>query len=203
MLHSAYVVLETRQHEGAGYPEELLALSQQETANSLRASNALSSDAGPPDEYGELRETGISSELLELSEDLDARWRGALYALSPENPDAARHFCTSAREIVDGILDSVTADASVMQSMPGCERTEHGSPTRRAKLRFLLARRGSAYDEIEEFVSKDIDDIIELFRVFNAATHGSAGRFDLHELGAVKERAESGIFFLIQLARPH
>ena len=127
----------------------------------------------------------------------------ALYSLSPENPDAARHFCTSTREIVNGILEVSAPDGSVEQAMPGCERTDRGRPTRRARIRFLLVQRGLANEELEDFVAKDVDDITELFRVFNAATHGSAGRFDLRELGAVKERAEAGIFFITRIARPN
>ena len=48
-------------------------------------------------------------------------------------------------------------------------------------------------------MNEDVEDILGLFRVFNDGTHGAAGRFDLDELVAVKERAESGIRFLHHL----
>ena len=54
---------------------------------------------------------------------------------------------------------------------------------------------------MEEFVNEDVEDILKLFRMFNDGTHGAAGRFDLNELVAVKQRAESGIRFLHYLAQ--
>lgn len=61
-------------------------------------------------------------------------------------------------------------------------------------------RKGLVDDDVEEFVNQDVEDILGLFRVFNDGTHGESGRFDLNELVAVKERAESGIRFLHRLA---
>jgi hypothetical protein len=31
----------------------------------------------------------------------------------------------------------------------------------------------------EDFIDKDIDNVIELFNIFNEGTHGEAGEFDL------------------------
>lgn len=40
------------------------------------------------------------------------RWKGALFSLSPTNPDAAQHFCTSAREVLTSMLDIAAPDGS-------------------------------------------------------------------------------------------
>lgn len=180
--------------------EALLELSEQEAANSLDVAAALVSEETPAVVEGEdtLRGSAISEELHGLSSDLDDRWRGALFALHPHNPDAARHFCTSAREIIDGILDLTAPKGVVGEAVQACDRTHDGSPTRRSRIRYLLTRRGVL--EAEEFVEQDLDNIVGLFGVFNAGTHGPAGRFVLQELVAVKRRVEDGIRFLMRLA---
>ena len=50
------------------------------------------------------------------------------------------------------------------------------------------------------FVEKDIDDILQLFPVFNKATHGLAGTFTFASLRALRERVEGGIMFLATIA---
>jgi hypothetical protein len=41
-----------------------------------------------------------------------------LFVLSPNNPDAARHFCTIAREVLTSLLDIAAPDSSVLASNP-------------------------------------------------------------------------------------
>ena len=50
------------------------------------------------------------------------------------------------------------------------------------------------------FVEKDIDDILQLFPVFNKATHGEAGTISFGSLIALKQRVEGGIMFLATIA---
>jgi hypothetical protein len=122
--------------------EEFVGLAGAETANSAAATNALL--GGAPAEV-EIEETELTEELVVISEDLDKRWRGALYSINPQNPDAARHFCTSSREIISRIIDLKAPDQTVLEAMPGCELTGDGRVVRRAKISFLLAQ--SAADE--------------------------------------------------------
>ncbi len=80
--------------------DDLFEMAEGEAANSAAVLNALLEE--PTDQAGDdgrLRDTIITTELASISPDLDARWKGALFALSPVNPDAARQFCTSVREI--------------------------------------------------------------------------------------------------------
>ena len=176
-------------------------LSERETTNSLAALNALEGNAdGDQNADGlGLRETEIGNELRSISPDLDRRWRGALFALDPRNPDAARHFCTSAREILARFLERHAPDHEVVKAFPTCDRTNDRRPTRRARIKLLLTRQGLRGPESEQFASQNVEDILELFRVFNAGTHGSAGRLSLPQLKAVKRRVEDGIFFLVNL----
>ncbi len=179
---------------------QLLDLSEREAANSVGVMNALLGSeplaeeqaTGPEDEE-------LIAELGKISPDLRDRWRGAVFALNPTNPDAARHFCTSAREIITHILETKAPDAQVFAALPNCDRTDRGNPTRRARVRFFLHRKGLLEDTLEEFVERDLENIVDLFDAFNAGTHGPAGRFQFAQLAVIRKRVEDGVFFLSRL----
>jgi hypothetical protein len=181
---------------------EVLDLTEREAANSAGLMNALL--GGAADAAAEIipnaTESPLTPFLSSISADLAGRWRGALYALSPQNPDAARHFCTSAREVIATILTLKAPDDAVAAALPDCERTpERGTPTRRAKIRYFLHRKGMASPDLESFVEADMDNVVELFGVFNQGTHGSAGTFDLPQLQAIRRRVEDALTFLAGL----
>jgi hypothetical protein len=180
--------------------EDLLELAEGEAANSVHSLNALLSPRTTGEEdRPELRETSLANELSEISPDLDRRWRGALYALSPANPDAARHFCTSSREILVSVLDIEAPDDIVLERTPDCPTTDQGRPTRRAKIEFCLERKDLAALEFVDFVDRDLENVATLFGAFNEGTHGHAGKFDLDQLGSLKVRVEDAIRFLHRL----
>lgn len=199
-LNTSYQALETREpdFERMTFGYEFLDLSEKENANSLAVSNALEDEEPRPDPGNDesFSSTAITNELSLISPDLDSRWRGALYSLSPRNPDASRHFCTSAREIFVHILDHYAPDAAVLARFPECEKTENGYPTRRWKVKHILVKAGIVSEEAVDFVDEDVRNVLQLFRVFNDGTHGSAGRFEPSKLTALKERVESGITYL-------
>lgn len=209
-LHRSYINLAQAHTAGfAAQHPDLLELAEHETANSLAVANALLGDAGDPYDEGDeeateedLRTSTIAAELSAIMPDLNLRWAGAVFALSPHNPDAARHFCTSAREIFTELLDHYAPDKAVLQAMPGCALTERGSPTRAVKIRYLLRERGILDEAFEAFVEQNSANIVELFKTMNGATHGPAGRFDLRQLFAIKTRVEDGILFLASVLRP-
>ena len=201
-LQSSYSCLETAadsQQFDARY-NRLLDLSEREAANSAEVTNRILGDqeaaAGAVDEL-------VDAELLDglrrISTDLDDRWNGAVFSLNPQNPDASRHFCTSAREILAQILQLKAPDADVVALLPDCDRTPAGSPTRRSKIRYFLARRDMTAESLEQFVEDDIENIVQLFNVLSKGTHGAAGTFDLPQLGAVRKRVENGIMFLTEI----
>ena len=176
--------------------DALFDLAEGETANSIAVLNALEAPSGDVVDDAQVRQTAITTELREISPDLDARWRGALFALHPRNPDAARHFCTSAREILVRILDLKAPDTTVLATWPDVQLTEHKQVPRREKLRFCLAQAGHQDARLATFVEDDINNVMDLFGEFNPATHGEAGRYTLVQLGAIKTRVEGAIQFL-------
>ena len=183
--------------------EELFDLSESETANSVGALNSLlaepSVDPATVEEVATLRATSITDQLSALDPDLDARWRGALFALHPENPDASRHFCTSSRELLSSFLEVVAPDAEVLAADPNCQLTPNGSVSRRARVRHCLIRQGAHNRELESFVEADLENVVSLFDEFNSGTHGHAGRFDLETLTAIKGRVEGAIQFVARI----
>ncbi len=199
-VHSAFQAVENS-HERGTFPQELLSIFEDETASSLRAANALEGRADAEQrEIDAIRETTITTELWSFAPELDVRWKGALFSLTPENPDAARHFCTSARECIVQMLDVSAPDDVVERELTGCQKTDQGRVTRCSKLRYLLERRGLVDPAVENFVNEDVEDLLGLFRQFNDGTHGAAGRFASNELVAAKQRAERGIQFLCRIA---
>jgi|SRR5579871_6268723 len=178
----------------------VLDLPGKENANSLEVMNALL-EGGPLSDVmpANLQGSQLEDVLQRISVDLNARWQGALFALNPRNPDAARHFCTSAREIIAQILDLRAPDSDVINAIPNCGMTKDGRPTRRAKVEFILGRRGIGSVELGDFVEADIENVVGLFQVFNSATHGEAGKYEMSKLAAIKKRVEGGILFLSRL----
>jgi Predicted pPIWI-associating nuclease len=202
-LTDAYERLSERVSQQASDHDDdaVLTLPGAEAANSLRVVDALLAPQTEPEAHpDDLEQTTIGDALRQVSADLDARWRGALFALNPRNPDAARHFCTSAREIIVGILDLKAPDAQVLQAKADCARMKDGKPTRRAKIEHVLRARGLNLTELADFVEADIANVVDLFDVFNSATHGAAGKFGLSQLREIKARVEGGVAFLASLA---
>ncbi|MET8519509.1 hypothetical protein [Nocardioides sp. NPDC004968] len=170
-------------------------------ADSAYLLNALDGDGDPeadPTE-DELRSPSLQTELQAFSPDLVARWTGALFALSPSNPDAARHFCTSARELMIEMLNIAAPDPDVLAADPTCDTRDNGEVTRKAKVKYLVNRRGVTDVSITDLVEADQDNVVTLFRTFNQGTHGQAGRFDITQLNAVRQRVESAVSFVHSL----
>lgn len=187
-----------RQTRSSPNASNLLTLLQREAENSAEVAHAFASDEPKVPEGAE--DTGILEYLAGFSQDLCDRWKGALFALNPSNPDASRHFCTSVREIFNEILGRWANDEDVRQADPNCELTQQGTPSRRAKIRYLLRRKGADSAEMLGFVDKDIEDILQLFKVFNEATHGEAGRHGFAKLQNIRKRVDGGIMFLAAIA---
>ncbi|HEX6455478.1 MAG TPA: hypothetical protein VF009_03045 [Solirubrobacterales bacterium] len=200
-LHEAYRVVDLAADAADWGAEgnQLVDLAETEAANSAAVTNVLLGDEAAADE---IESNDLTDHLSVFSEDLDSRWRGALFSLNPQNPDAARHFCTSAREIITRIIDISAPDDLVKTEVNECRLTDAGRPVRRDKIRYLLERRANNHESLGQFVDSDIDDVVGLFRIFNDGTHGDAGTFDLAALHALRGRVEGAIQFLSTIACP-
>lgn len=101
-VQRSYSVLENRAdaHFYDGRLDQFLDLSEREAANSASVMNVLEGEEPENEDVEALPASKIDHILNAISQDVHDRWRGALCSLSPRNPDAARHFCTSARELL-------------------------------------------------------------------------------------------------------
>lgn len=175
-------------------------LAERDTTNSLVVVNSLLEDTERGSYFDDaIGHTKISAELSSISLDLNNRWLGALYALDPRNPDAARHFCTSSREIIAYVLNTYAPDAEVLAYDPNCELTDLGTPSRRAKIIYCLDRLGEANDELENFIDVNVRDLTILFRELNAGAHGSSDKFTWQQMADIKTRVEDAIAFVCKL----
>ena len=191
-LSAVYAVLDRSQIDPV-----IADLAERETANSLSvASILLGEESDPYFAAQSLTETRVTGMLVGFSRELGDRWTGAVFALDSRNPDASRHFCTSAREIIADIINAEAPDEDVLAWFPDAELTPHGTPTRRQKLSYCLARSGRHDSGIEDFWEANIKDLNALFKELNAGAHGPAGRFSLPQLTAIKTRVEDAIGFV-------
>ena len=194
-LHSAYERL-----DNSSADPFLSDLAERDTANSVTVLNTLlGDDSHVQVGDGELTNTKLSASLSRYSMDMQDRWSGAIFALNPGNLDAARHFCASAREILADILDTEAPDAEVLFRFPGCQVTQQGTPTRRAKIHYCLDRSGLNNGVLEDFIDANINDLSVLFKDLNTGAHGPAGRFSLPQLTAIKTRVEDAIDFICEI----
>lgn len=170
---------------------------ERETSNSLDLTNALNGHYVENISLDFLQNSEVESSLTILSSDLGNRWRGALFSLNHHNPDASRHFCSSAREILTKVINIKAPDNRVILKYPDCEM--HGkSPNRRSKLRFILNNSSIIIKSVLDFVDNDIDDVLNLFGELNKGTHGESGKFNAQQLIRLKKRVEDSIAYIMK-----
>ena len=171
---------------------------EEENANNLEVANVILNNDETNNEGYSLEENIVSNKLLNISKDLDNRWKGAIFSLNPKNLDATRHFCTSTREIFIQIIDTKAKDNDVIDAFPDCEKTNNGTVSRRSKIKYLLHKKGVNDTDIENFVHTDIENILSLLYELNGGTHGQAGKYSINQLKSIKKRVENGLNFLCE-----
>ena len=177
--------------------DRILDLIEQEQANSLITENYIEGDNVPEESPEDIE---IGDKLALVSDDLNNRWKGAVFALNPNNPDATRHFCTSTREIFTEFLEIKAPDEKVFAYNPQCQKTERGNATRREKIKYMM-RNTNMDESVVSFVEADIKNVLELNQLLSGGTHGPAGKFTFNKLVQVKKRVEQGINFLCEIPR--
>lgn len=197
-MHEHYMDIENVYQDTYITPEQerILELIEREQVNSLVTANVVGNEDFVG---GNTDDVEIGNKLQVVSEDLNNRWKGAVFALSPHNPDAARHFCTSAREIFAEFIELKAPDSQVFKYNPDCEKTDRGNATRREKIKYMM-RNIDIVESIVDFAEADITNILELFHVLSDGTHGAAGRYEFEKLIQVKKRVEQGINFLCEIS---
>lgn len=200
-LNSLYERINTSYNECNATQEEKEFFNhiEQENLNNLIVANAINNAELADNVDIELQGNSIGDKLKKLSIDLNNRWIGALFSLNPNNPDAARHFCVSTREIFTDIFDNYALDEDVFEIFPDCDKTERGNATRKSKIKYFLFKKGVDIKNADEFIDNDIDNILKLYHILSDGTHGEAGKYNIIQLKAIKKRVEDGINFLCSI----
>ncbi|MBB5829560.1 hypothetical protein [Micromonospora carbonacea] len=199
-LHTAYSRVDEQSELWNERGQELADLAEAETANSVQVANALLTETvADADEMGGHAD---HRRVVRVVEGPAQPMGGRAVRVNPRNPDAARHFCTSAREIIVELINMKATDAAVLLTKPNCERGPDGKGGRTTgKIGYLLDLNGAGYEALDDFMETNVNDVMNLFSRLNKGTHGAAGRLDIPTLRTIKHRVEDSIRFLSTLVR--
>lgn len=197
VVHDVYTKVSDSYNNGL-IDENIFNAIENENANSLELSNVILNNEEVENEDIELDKSSLSIKLANISKDLDDRWRGALFSLNPSNPEAARHFCTSTREILKVLIDDGIKDKEVINSNPQCEKTKYGSPTRKEKIKYAMGEKGINNELIVEFTDSNIENTVSLINELSNGTHGHSNKYSINQLKSFKKRFEDSINFICE-----
>lgn len=184
----------------AGFNLSLPNLTENEVAETVDTYNLLvQPDEIPATEDAEelLLDSSFEEVLGAIDSEFVSIWRGALWALNPQNTDRARQFMTSSRELIRLLIDKVAPPDQVLSVLPSCEKDQNGRPTRRAKLKFLC--RNLPCGGLSEFVERDIQATIDLYDLLSGGTHRQRNTSSDTALLAIKERVQHCTGFVISI----
>lgn len=195
VVHDVYTKVSNSYKKGC-IDENIFNAIENEDANNLELSNVVLNNYEVENSDIELDESNISAKLIKISTDLNNRWKGALFSLNPNNPEAARHFCTSTREILKVLIDDGIKDKDVVAANPQCEKTNNGTPTRKEKIKCAMNKKGISNELIIEFTNNNIENTVSLINELSNGTHGHANRYSINQLKSFKKRFEDSINFV-------
>lgn len=196
-VHDTYTKVSNSYNNG-DIDENIFNAIENEDANNLELSNVVLNNCEVENSDIEIEESNISAKLIKISSDLESRWKGALFSLNPNNPEAARHFCTSTREILKVLIDDGIKDKDVVAENPDCERTNNGTPTRKEKIKYAMNKKGINDELIIEFTNSNIENTVSLINELSNGTHGHANKYSLNQLKSFKKRFEDSINFVCE-----
>lgn len=129
------------------------------------------------------------------SGDLIQMWEGAKAVLnSTNNPDYARHFITSLRELLTHFIQRLAPDKEICKWTSSPDDFHDKRPKRRTRLNFIC--RSINHDNFSNFLKKDIDSTLELIDLFQRGTHKVGSPYTRNQLIALKAKFEGIILFL-------
>jgi hypothetical protein len=107
--------------------------------------------------------------LLELDPELVNLWLGAKEAIISDNPDKARHFNVSLRELFTHVLHKLAPDKEIKSWSAIQDDFKDGRPTRAARLRYIY--REFNKDSFGDVIRKFNSFSLELIDFLNGGTH--------------------------------
>ncbi|WP_129678211.1 hypothetical protein [Candidatus Chloroploca sp. Khr17] len=143
-------------------------------------------------------EDSLRNQLTSLNAGLIQLWEGAVSALNSNNPDRARHFATSLRELLTHVMHQLSPDDEIKKWNPDPKLYDKHRPTRRARLLFIC--RNINHGPFSDFVEKDVEAVLAFVQLFQQGTHAIHIPYTEDQLLALKTKMEGVIRFLISVA---
>ena len=137
--------------------------------------------------------------LLDLDPDLLIPLAGARGALRSTNPDRARHFSSSLRELFTQVLHRLAPDKAVQGWTSNPEHYDKGRPTRRARLLYICSTIN--YGDFSDVVEADVSATLKYLGLFQGGTHKVRSDFSEDQLHALFVRMAGLLQFLLKIIR--
>ncbi len=142
-------------------------------------------------------EDRLEALLVRLNAELIVLLRGARQSLDSANPDHARHFATSLRELFTHVLHTLAPDDKIRAWSTAPEHYGKGRPTRRARLLYIC--RTLNHEPFSTFIEKDIDAGLEFLQLFQRGTHEVVPKYADIQLRIMLVRMESLLRFMLEI----
>jgi hypothetical protein len=164
-----------------GADEEYDLTDLEETANEVAAETAL----------------GLEPLLARLGPPYVAAWSGASVALASDNPDRARHFLSSLRELFTSVMHRLAPDDEIARWTSAEDHYHQGKPKREARLQYIC--RGVNDRRFHDFLKADIDSMTHLYNLLNRV-HAMPVHYSDDQLTVIRVRVEGALLFLLTTA---
>ncbi|MGA0558305.1 hypothetical protein ACO2Q8_16720 [Larkinella sp. VNQ87] len=142
-------------------------------------------------------ENSLSEYLPKIQKGLLSMWKGALEAYNSNNPDKARHFSVSIRELFTHLMHLLAPDDEIKKWTQEKSNYHEDRPTRKARLLYIC--RNISNNKLNKFIEKDIQATIEFINLFQDGTHSIESGFELEQLFAIKIKAETTLKFMLEV----
>ncbi|MEW5800264.1 MAG: hypothetical protein AB1728_14795, partial [Bacteroidota bacterium] len=147
----------------------------------------------------EINSSTFEKAIVSLNPSFANVWYGALQSIETENPEKARHFLVSLRELFTRILKALAPDEKIRKWSNDASLYQNDKPTRKARILYLNREINST--ELSSFIEKDIDSILEFWTILQKGTHSIDFKLTDRQLNGIKLRFESTVKFLIDIER--
>jgi hypothetical protein len=137
--------------------------------------------------------------LSERDPDLLIPLAGARGALRSTNPDRARYFSSSLRELFMQVLHRLAPDQAVQRWTSNPDHYDKGKPTRRARLLYICRRINSG--DFSAVVEADVSATLKFLGLFQGVTHQVRSDLSEDQLHAMFARMIGLLQFLLTINR--
>jgi hypothetical protein len=121
----------------------------------------------------------------------------AIETFNSNNSDKVRQFTVSLRELFTHLLHLLAPNEEIIKWTNDTSFFHQGKPTRKARLYYIC--RNISNIPFNKFVEKDIEATLAFIDIFQDGTHNIESGITLHQLIAMKSKAESNIKFILEI----